>query len=336
MSNFKNKIYYLGLLIIFFSVHLDATVVRRAAFDFGSGKSKLLVADVDTETHHVVKTVYATDKAILLSEDLMKQSDHKFSKPLQDQAVAIAQALKNEAIEHGAIEFCGIATEAYRNALNGNELTDRYQKELDIPTTIIPQQTEGKLAFSAVIEEKGLNPYQIVCWDIGGGSFQITYLDQNGEIQVYMGPYGRLTLKHLIISAIKHNNPAEISTPNPMSDQEWLEAVQCFRGVLLPVPEGLAAKLNVSETKLIGVGGHPPALREKGLYNKQDLLDLLQSRLNKKDEELSAKIAAPSLGIVELVLVYGLMENIHADTINYVITKGGIAQGLIISDSFWK
>lgn len=46
------------LLLICIVMNLDANIVRRAAFDFGSGKIRLYVADVDTQEHQIISTVY--------------------------------------------------------------------------------------------------------------------------------------------------------------------------------------------------------------------------------------------------------------------------------------
>lgn len=331
----KKYIYCLLFITSLITVSVEAAIVRRAAFDFGSGKTKLQVADVDTDSHHIVNTIFTDAVVVLLSEDLNLHNG-KFSDEIQNAAVTAAKFLKDKATEHGATEFAGVATEAYRCALNGQDLINRYIEEAGISSFIIPQDMEGKLGFMAQIEESGFDPQRIVCWDIGSGSFQVTYQDESGQIHIYKGPYGRSTTKNAIITHIKHLNPHENITPNPMNQQEWESSIEYFANALPPIDEQLVAKLKQPNVMLVGMGAHPPKLREQGLYTANDLIDLKNNRLDKTDLELQSQHGSPSQAVTELTLVYSIMRKLDWYSVYYFITNGGTCSALLVAEEFWN
>ena len=97
------------------------------------------------------------------------------------------------------LQMRGIATAAFRNALNGVEWIDRLSRDPQIgfPIRVISQtvpltllfnrcslltfcQEEGKLGFMTALtiaqHSHRKNPEKLIAWDSGGASFQITSL----------------------------------------------------------------------------------------------------------------------------------------------------------------
>lgn len=320
------------LILTFFISHLDAKIVRRAAFDFGSGKIKIQVADVDTKTGSILKNVYTDDAVVLLSEDLAQQVDGYFSLMIQKKAIETARQFKQKAVELGATDFCGLATEAYRKARNGQDLIAQYREQLQISVRLISQEEEGKLGFLALVNEKGLDPLKTVCWDIGGGSFQITYMDEEQAIHVFKGPFGRSTTKIGIISHVKHQNPCNVKTVNPMSMADWNSALRYLNASLPPVPASLVLKLKDTNVQLIGISAHPRKLRDLNIYSLDDILTLLESYIDKSDEDLNGQESL----IPDLALVYSVMHMLEVDHVNYVRTNSGSSSALLVLEEYWK
>ncbi len=335
--NILNKL----ILIIFISLislfsFLDAEIVRRAAFDFGSGKIKLQVADVDTDSHTIIQSIYSEGVPVLLSEDAAKNPEGCFSEEIQKQAIATTQMFMQKAIELGTVEFSGLATEAYRKAPNGQKLIDKYASTLNLPVKIISQEEEGKNGFLTLIAETHLDPTQVIAWDIGGGSFQITYLDDEKNIQVYMAPFGRMTTKSAIIRFVKDKDPSVISSPNPMSNKEWKKAIQYLNTALPQVPTELANKLKMSNVQLIGVSAHPEKLRSLKVYHTKDIIENLEERLNKNDTELGEIHEAPTSAVSELALVYTIMQKLDISSVNYIRMSSGSTSALLITEEYWN
>jgi exopolyphosphatase/guanosine-5'-triphosphate,3'-diphosphate pyrophosphatase len=327
---------FLFLLSFTCSTDVHAEIIRRAAFDFGSGKIKLQVADVDTENHLIVQSMYAEAIIILLSEDAANNPQGCFSEEIQKKALIATQNLKQKAIELGAAEFIGLATEAYRKAPNGQKLVDKYFSELNIPVKIISQSEEGKIGFLALIAETNLDPSQVISWDIGGGSFQVTYFDDEKNIQVYMAPFGRNTTKNAIIKFVKGGDPAIITSPNPMSVWEWENALKYLNEVLPQVPDSLILKLKMTDVQLIGISAHPEKLRDLKTYHSNDIIEILKERLNKNDNELAKIHKSPPSAISELALVYSIMHKLNVLSVNYIRTSSGSTSAILITEEYWN
>ncbi len=331
----KYIVYFMTLTILMCSFNVDAAVVRRAAFDFGSGKIKVQVADVDTDTRQILLSLYTEDAVVLLSEDAAHQPQSLLSDQIQEKAINAAQSLKQKALDLGATEFYGLATEAYRKAPNAHKLVDRYFSELAIPVKIISQIEEGQNAFRALIAETNLDQNEVISFDIGGGSFQVTYLDDDKNIQVYMAPFGRSTTKNAIITYVKGEDPATTLSPNPMSRGDWESALKYFDKTLPEVPEALALKLKKSDVQVIGISAHPEKLRNLSTYHLENIHNALEERLNKGDAELAASHKSPNSAVSELALVYSIMQKLQISTVNYIRTNGGATSALLISDEYW-
>lgn len=325
----------LRMLLITYCIEGNAEIMRRAAFDFGSGEIKLQVADVDTENHSIFKPIYAHATSVLLSDDAANHPKGCFSDKIQECAIAAAQSLKERAVELGAVEFAGLATEAYRRAPNGTELIDKYKALLNIPVKIISQIEEGKVGFLALIAETKLDPATVISWDIGGGSFQVTYLDDERNTQVYMAPFGRMTTKNAIIKFVKGEDPSKVFSPNPMSRSEWERSLDYFALALPQVPESLVLKLKRADVQLIGMAAHPKKFHDLRTYHLGDVLENLEERLNKSDAELANINNPPATGVTELALVYSVMHKFDVTSVNYMRTSSGSTSGLLIAEEYW-
>ncbi len=308
---------------------LEAGVVRRAAFEFGSGSIRVQVADVDTETGAILRTVHSESALVRLSDDLITQSDKKFSKEIQDTAINIAKKLKERAIELNAKEFQGIATEAYRVASNGELLTGRYSEELGVPVTVISQEEEGRLGFLALVSEYNLDPFKILCWDTGGGSLQISYMEENGEMKVYKAPLGISTTK----SAVRHIKK-EASTLNPLSQEESQLAFEHLKSLLPGAPKELLEKLKQKDAKLIAICAHPATLKSLGTYTLEDVEKAIINSLDKTDEDLILENQKP-FDSTQLLLVKAIMQTIDADEVTYLSTSNGSTQSLLTLKDYW-
>lgn len=335
MPNFYLK-FILFLLLFTCSVDAHAEIVRRAAFDFGSGKIKLQVADVDTENHAIVQSVYTEAIVVPLSEDAANNPQGFFSEEVQKRAIIVAQNLQQKAIELGAVEFIGLATEAYRKAPNGQKLVDKYSSELNIPVKIISQLEEGKMGFLALIAEANLDPSRVISWDIGGGSFQVTYFDNEENIQVYMAPFGRTTTKNAIIKFVKEEDPSKTASPNPMSILEWENSLTYLNEVLPQIPDSLVLKLQMADVQLIGISAHPEKLRNLKTYHLNDIIEILEERLNKNDNELAKIHRSPPSAVSELALVHSIMHKLNVSSVDYIRTSSGSTSAILITEEHWN
>lgn len=84
--------------------------VRRAAFDVGSGATKILVADIDLHAGMVPsisKVVFQKKVSILMSEDLQKSENTAFGSGILHELMETLKEFKREAQANGAEQFAG-------------------------------------------------------------------------------------------------------------------------------------------------------------------------------------------------------------------------------------
>ena len=316
------------------TVRKIACVVRRAAFDFGSGKIRVHVADVNTVTSTLLQTLLLEKKSVPLSDDAAKQMNGAFSEAIQESAIRTAHELQIKAQSFRTEAWSGYATEAYRCAPNGQALVNQYHSRLGIPTRIISQESEGIYCFRTLLHEYHLDPQKTVSWEIGGGSFQIAYLDSSGNEKVYGASLGKVTTKNTILRFIKGVNPSQISSPNPITEEEWDKAVVLIKEQVPQVPEDLCMRLRREGTELIGNGGHPIALRKSGIYSLDDIDSLKKQYLGKTDQELLDH-PDPLFAVTELLFIRSIMEKLHVSSVRYLPKQEGSTTQILLDEKYW-
>ena len=102
---------------MYYYLHLRrvSAVVRRAAFDIGSGYTKMLVADVK-DGAIVGRVVLETEVKLSYKVDAQQSPDGSLSEAIQAEGLACFRELTAKALSLGATEATGIATEIFRKA----------------------------------------------------------------------------------------------------------------------------------------------------------------------------------------------------------------------------
>ena len=163
---------------------------RRAAFDIGSGATKLLVADVAGGL--ISARLLEENIPIAYKTDAQHNGGH-LSNEIQEQGLALLGRLVEAARGLGAVEACAIATEVFRTAPNGDDFLERIRVKTGLEVRIIDQAAEAALGLATA---EALGAGGRPSWDSGGGSFQITARgasDGNGEMRSFTGRQGTLT-----------------------------------------------------------------------------------------------------------------------------------------------
>lgn len=156
---------------------IHRSVVCRAAFDIGSGSTKLQCSNcevfVDTngfvaETR-LLEELYGVEIPVQFGADFKCSSDGMLSESIQLMGLSIFYDLLLKARALGATEFHAIATEVFRKAANGGTYLDKI-RALGVPVSILTQEKEAELGFGsvqAVLIRNALPPAPCV-WDSGG------------------------------------------------------------------------------------------------------------------------------------------------------------------------
>ncbi len=336
------------ILIIFSMVvclHLEADIERRGAIDIGSGSIKILVADVDTGSGHIVKNVFSEKIEVLLSEDLASSHDGSFSRAVQLKTKeAIATCIQDVSF-YETDKLYGVATEAFRRANNGGSVAREISEELNVPIRIISQDEEGEVGFLSAVEISGEDPEHVVVWDNGSGSFQISWKEPN-TIASYKESYGKVPVRDLIIYDIQGKAVELNSTPNPISYEDAENALALIVTKFKDAPRSLREKVRDPATKILGVGaihhGNIACSTGLGFYSPNIIDDLIESRLGGDDEAFGGGADA-KYWVSDLILTQAVMSYLGFNEVAVVRLLGdldipapGNTAGIAIKSSYWS
>jgi len=109
---------------------------RRAAFDVGSGSTKLQCAVIDTATGKIVEKLFGVERPQAYGIALQQSKDGHLSEDIQQTGVDLFVELKQTAVEeYGCTRFAAVATEVFRRAKNGADVLERLQKTTGLRIT---------------------------------------------------------------------------------------------------------------------------------------------------------------------------------------------------------
>lgn len=306
--------------------------VRRAAFDIGSGATKMKAALVNKCTDKIVKMLYEESLKVSFKEDLQKNSQNKLSQKIINEGVLALKKLKQKAQSVGATEFYATATSAFRTSDNGKEVIATLKKETGIKIYLIDQKLEGKLGFAAASSVSPNNMNKTIVWDIGGGSMQIVATAEDG-FDIYEGKIASVSFKDHIVETIQKRK--KVTTPNPMNKDHYEKAYYDARVVAkFSVPTELKEKIKKKDYAIVGIGGvhsHSIAKRlgvkNKESYNSQRLNIFIPNLLNKEDAALESPYAATEVS--NLILVKAFMDELEIEKV--IVGEINLADGLLLS-----
>ena len=291
--------------------------VRRAALDIGSASTKLKVADVNLCDRKIYKVVLEESAKVPYADDLMRNQKH-FSSAVMAQGVKVVQGLMDRAKEMGAVEFVAVATEAFREAANAAEMIDVFKSEAGLHVQIIEQEQEAMLGFLGATAEFPGGFENIVVWDIGGSSQQITTVGRKG-FENYFGKMASVGFRDEIISAVQNKKLSATKTPNPISWAQRDRALKVAHTIGREVPELIKDKITDPAVTIIGIGSvhnisiHKQAAPESNDYTRTQVEEALKKRIGKTDAQVGGAYA--STDVSNLILVLGMMEALKIDNV---------------------
>lgn len=313
--------------------------VVRAAIDIGSGATRLKVAKVDRCKLKVLAVLLEREERVDYKEDLLKNRSNSFSEQIMSEGLQVLKSLKNEADKLSPGEYVSVASDAFREAKNGQKFIERINVELWINARIISQNEEALLGFYGSADSIGASPENTIIWDIGGSSQQIIKYNGKDRFSVYEGKLGAVTFKDYILKRIKRQNT---KSPNPINSYQAKLAIEHAKSIALKtVKKDIKDFLsNSSNVKVIGIGGvHYYSLRkqidptgEKDTYTVGDVEKTLNSKIGKTDADLGNPKYVDT-DVSNLALVFGFMKALNIYEVK--TAKVNMTDGLLLNHKYW-
>lgn len=333
------KSIYLSLLLLFtlFCNQINAEIERRAAIDIGSGGTKLAIADVDTETNQIIQIIDDQSFAVPYQASIDKSHDGTFDEETQTLGLRTFQKIKEIANQHQVQKISAIATSAFRKANNSQSFIKEIEKQTQIQIRIIPQREEGEIAFFSALATGEFKPEEVVVWDIGTGSLQLTTRNDSGDLSVYMGEQmGSVAFKSYIIDTIQDEDLEERDSPNPISEEDLIMADKYARAFGRKAYPIIKEKIKVTGS-VVGIGRlfynsiRPIAASEDNVITRSGLRNYIQESLNKTDEEIDNPFA--HVDVSNCILTLAIMKALHIQEIVPVETTS--TRGMLVYPSYW-
>lgn len=340
-------------------------VRRRAAFDIGSGSSKVLVADVSVATGIIIgDPIYEIELPCAYKADSQQQPDGSLSSGIIEQGLAVVESLAAVALEHGATEAYGVATEVFRTAPNGMDFLSRVAERTGVAVATISQEREARLGLATAEALLGGPRLVHAAWDSGGGSFQITARGEGPQadgaidavpLRTYVGKLGTGPAFHRL-TTVQHKAYESTTAVNPASAKDAAALVSVLIKELPPAPEWLQG------ASIIAIGGWNclfattlRALRSlvaaeaytdggdadgaAGSFTLADARRALSAVCGQTDEQLlvvsgsSKEAESPRFVVPKIALLVAVASQLGLERIRFVPATGGCA-GLMALGEF--
>ena len=314
----------------------NAKTLVRAAFDIGSGATKMKVGRVTTSGKDIsVEILWPPpnnngESKVAYQDDLRASGKaEKLSDAIIEKGIAELKGLKALAEPFGATEYVGVATSAFRKAKNGPDALTKIAKETGIVLRLITQEEEGALGFWGAVGVSGADAAKTVVWDIGGGSQQITTLDEAGSIISSNNNVGSDILKEKVRTLQKRKKGLSV---NPVGKVAAKKGLVFVRKEAKSTTAAIRNKVTNPETRVLGIGGvHSISVKDQAMtpedkyYDQGMVKKALEASWDLKDEKVGTRFVENQ--IPNLMLVLGYMEELGITEVTPF--KVNLADGLL-------
>jgi exopolyphosphatase/guanosine-5'-triphosphate,3'-diphosphate pyrophosphatase len=307
---------------------IDPTIERRIAIDVGSGSTKVVIADIDTTTNKIIQIVYEDSFPVPYQKSLEKSMDSTFDDTIQNQGIAVFSKIKQLAFDSGATKIAAIATEAFRLSKNGDAFTAKILQETGINLAIIPQEMEGTLAFESATSAVTTNPDNIICWDIGTGSYQITTKKQ-ANYQIFQGGLGSVPFQKLI--ATESTSLSCLMTKDQIKIADAKARKQgrsATKEMKLKIKDKGMHIVGIGRLFAKSIGGIIP---DSNVVTRKALRTFIANTASQDPADSSDPFA--KIDLANAILVLGFMKALHMQEINLIDTS--TSHGILVHDEFW-
>jgi exopolyphosphatase/guanosine-5'-triphosphate,3'-diphosphate pyrophosphatase len=318
-----NKLYLLALFVCFSSCsHFTSKncIIRKGAFDIGSGSTKAIFAVINKCEGKIVEVLYEKQSPLKFKAS-MRYNDKLIPSTLQIKANKVLKKWKAQGEKLGVTEYSAVATEVFRQATNGSRFIKKLSQETLIPIKIITQEDEAIIGFWAGVASSEQSSEKVLVWDIGGGSMQMSHLNDEGQMKFYLGKIASVSFKQRISGNM---------SPNPLLPVGAKQAVIKARNLAkIDIPQDFIKSIQSKE--VIGIGGvHYHSLGKKlnyAPYSSELLNQKLLTTSYLTDKQIGGSYSATD--VTNMALVLGFMKALNVNRV--IPIKANLAHGLLLA-----
>jgi exopolyphosphatase/guanosine-5'-triphosphate,3'-diphosphate pyrophosphatase len=223
---------------------ISRKAVSIAALDLGTNNCRLMIARPKGNGFTIID---GFSKVVRLGEGLVFSG--KLSDQAMDRTITTLTTCQEKIAKRGVVLGRYVATEACRQAANGEVFLERVRVETGLKLEMISSQEEAQLTFNGCLPllRESAEPYALT-FDVGGGSAEILLVDLSGSSSKILDcislPYGVVTLTERYsaseISSAKYQNMV----------REIFDALQPFEQ-----KHQIREKISAGQLQVLGTAG---------------------------------------------------------------------------------
>jgi exopolyphosphatase/pppGpp-phosphohydrolase len=336
--------------------HKDSQKRILASIDLGSGSFRLMAANRDEETLKIkVISDSARFWAVKLGEDFNenKKGDGSLSDAILIKAKDDFRKLLEEAKKQGATDVAGVVTAVFRKAKNGKELLAELNKMAEeyFGTSSKPKlqeitaKKEGEIGFKTAAALHQQKPEkEIVAFDCGNGSFQITQKKDDESYEVLEGPFGVSGAAKIFVEEVRE--PLKAYTKenpiNPMNFEKDIKPLVKKLQTKFESPSWVESRAKDKDSRVIGFGDNEAifavcakALNKKS-FTRQEVKEALKQLSDQSNDSPIIKRVSndPQTAVIKVAILYAVMKKCSISSIHFEQTLGS-CPGILNSPEFW-
>jgi exopolyphosphatase/guanosine-5'-triphosphate,3'-diphosphate pyrophosphatase len=150
--------------------------MRVGCVDMGSNAIRFVIAEFANEIEY--STLTSERHAIRLGHGAYLSG--RLDQAAMDAAVVALASFRQHMHDAGVFHYRAVATSAVRESNNGDEFVDRIRTESGVELDVISGSEEARLVHLAVATRIPLGDRQWLLADLGGGSVEVSLVDQHG------------------------------------------------------------------------------------------------------------------------------------------------------------
>ena len=320
----------------------------RAAIEIGSGTVRFCIAEMNEQGDGIKQVVHAVETSVSLAAKV-KQNNNMLPEKSYVKLRNILSEFKEVAAQRQCIDIRVVTTDIFRRASNGDLFINKLSKELDLKISLVDQEAEGVMHFETVAYEiqNALDRKQLISWDSGSSSVQISTIGEQNEILVYKTAFG-LTSTHILFEEqVRKGLYERKKSPNPVSKVEANQLICELKKQSGDIPEWLSQAICKNRT-VVRTSGKQEHLRNvlgmkpgENSVKIETVRAMLDKVCEKSDNEIGKLINTDRPGmkrriVLRLCMIQALMEQLNIGSIHLPILKSvGNTHGVLLQSKYW-
>lgn len=273
--------------------------MSSALLELGSSGIRFLVI---TGSHEIVldhKSKCLFQAAIV--NDVLSQEVQEYALTLIDQMRTTSTPI-----------IRAVATAWARHASNAPLFLQRLSKHIGVEVRILTKEEEGQMAFNALTQDPLLQREEVVAWDIGAGSMQLSWCEDT--VVVHGIPWGSVTFTDYVWKVLNKDDyplsQEEVDFVIDAAQQEGLNLARAHPNKIASRREAVYGLGHVHGNVHSYISRLIP-LAEKTSYTRAQLKELVYSLTDLSRESIALRLGIPVTEarnrLTSMILILGFM-----------------------------